>query len=803
MAAGIPVGPDLTPEQWTRAQQVFLELLEQLPEKRLASARSLCNDTPAVFDTVQRLLAGHQEESSLFGPPPEPRFRLPLVLGSYRLVEEVGRGGMGTVYRAERADGQFEKRAAVKLLSGDLVTPRSIERFRNERQILAGLEHPYIARLLDGGVAGDGCPYIIMEYVEGIPVDRYCREQALNRRQIVELAVRICSAVEYAHAQGIVHRDIKPGNLLVTADGTPKLLDFGISLLPEQVGAASAIGEERTRALTPHYASPEQLTGGGVTTASDVYSLGVLLGDLLVRDDEACRTSRDLQAIVAKATASDPTFRYTTGKELREDLERYLAGLAVAALSGTFLPGLARSLVRCRWQIASALLVAFFAAGAAVARHQARVSLDRKVEAVRAVADLFWETQRRVSALPGSRASRGRLAQQAVEQLQVLGRDSEEDPDLLYELARCYSMIAFVEGSGGYSIGDYSESARAYEVAIQWNKRAARRSGSPQAIIQLASTYAMAANNQIWNSEFANAQELAVAGRSVLDEASTKLLTADASAFYDWLLALLEPQGEALEALGRIDQSRETWRNADEIAGRITRPSRVTIQVHPTIRAMLALSNCSTGNIEAGTAYAESAVNLAREAARLNPSMSQGNLLRIRRALAECDSLAGRYGKAKTELEAVRQEYRESLNHESPSTRTGLADVDRLLGNVLSNLGELRAAAETYEDGLNVLASPPDLATTRIAVSTRAELLAGRGRLEQKRASTGPTASPAAKQSWNAACADYRGADAVFRDRAAANRGMFLSSRLAMADVEKELPDCSEDGNRTSPASMR
>jgi serine/threonine protein kinase len=787
MAAGIPVGPDLTPEEWARAQQVFLELLEQPPERRLPSACSLCADSRAVLDAVQRLLAGHQEESGLFGPPPEPQLRLPLILGSYRLVEEVGRGGMGTVYRAERADGQFEKRAAVKLLSGDLVTPRSIERFRNERQILAGLEHPYIARLLDGGVADDGCPYIIMEYVEGIPVDRYCREQALNRRQIVELSVRICSAVEYAHAHGIVHRDIKPGNLIVTPDGTPKLLDFGISLLADQAGEQSVTGEERTRAATPHYASPEQLNGWTATPASDVYSLGILCRDLLRQPDPARRLPNNLRVIVEKATAADPHSRYASGKEMREDLDRYLAGLPVAASSKKLIPWLVWSVSRFRWRAAVTVLVLLCVGGAVLARHQAKAEAARKALAVRAVGRLFWDTQKRVSALPGSRASRRQLIQEAVQQLQVLQRDSGDDSDVLYELAFCYGLIASAQGSGGYSVGDFTDSARAYSRAIAWSQRAVRQSGSQQAKLLLVAMYASAANNQLWNSEFGAAQTLALEGQSVLDPSRTHLLQANGSRLPPVLLQLLDAQGEALEAQGQIDRSREVWLEADALADRISIRTPGARSLRAGVRLLLALSNCNAGYTEAGTNYAVSAVSLAEPVMRTEQG-SRAQLLKAKRALGECELLAGRTREASSGLEAVRQEYRQALGGESPWTRTGLADTDRILGAALLGLSRFDAAAAVYQEGLDALSSPPDFASSRIAESNRAELLAGRGRLEQAQAASSRSSS-LTKQFWRAACADYRSADAIFQEWAA-NRGMYLSSRRAMADVDKELPNC-------------
>jgi serine/threonine protein kinase len=790
MAARLPVGTGLTPEEWTRAQQVFLDILEQPPEQRVASARALCEDVTAVFDTVVRLLAGHEEENGVFGPPPEPRLTLPLMLGSYRLVEEIGRGGMGAVCRAERADGQFEKQVAVKLLAGDLVTPRSIERFRKERQILAGLEHPYIARLLDGGLSEDGVPYIVMEYVGGIPVDRYRREQALGVRETVQLYVKICDAVEYAHAHGIVHRDIKPGNLIVTPDGTPKLLDFGISLLLDQASEQSAPGEERTRAATPHYASPEQLNGWTATPASDVYSLGILLRDLLARHDGSHRISRDLEAIIGKATADQPGGRYASARELREDLDRYLLDLPVAARRESLTPRLSRFLTRHRWQAAVSLLLAICIVAAATVRHQARVATDRKIQAVLAIRGLFWETQKQISTLTGSRDSQRRLIQETVSQLEVLGSDAGDDPALLYELAMSYSIVAYSQAANAF-VGDFSDATHAYERAIGWGERALRRSGTVRARLLLAALFANASNNQLWNADYAAAERLTLAGQSVLDEARPQLLQADSGGFYRTMMSFLDARGEAVEAQGRIGEARRLWMQADALADRLPQSNQNGFLVRASIRIMLAVSNCEAGDIQAGSKYAGSAETLARGAAQRDPRLNTGAFYKALRAAAECDLVSGRIQEARARLELVRNGYHKSSSPESPWVRTGLADADRILGSLLLKSGEFRAAAAVYQDGLDALSSPPEFARSRIAESNRAVLLAGRGRLQQIQSSSSPSNSPVAARYWRAACDDYRRADTVLREWAT-NRGIDLSSRLAMAEVEKELPKCSD-----------
>src|SRR5207253_391487 len=222
-------------------------------------------DSPAVADGLKVFMDGSKD--ALAGSR----------IGPYKIIREIGRGGMGTVYLAARAD-DFEKRVAIKLIKRGMDTDEILSRFRNERQILANLDHPNIARLLDGGTTTDGLPYFVMEYIEGQTIDEYCEARKLATAERLQLFRMVCGAVHYAHQNLVVHRDLKPSNILVTPEGVPKLLDFGIAKILSPTG-----GLETTliHALTPEYASPEQLRGQAVSTASDVYSLGVVLYQLL------------------------------------------------------------------------------------------------------------------------------------------------------------------------------------------------------------------------------------------------------------------------------------------------------------------------------------------------------------------------------------------------------------------------------------------------------------------------------------------------------------------------------------------
>ncbi len=367
-------------ERYRRARELFHAAVELDPERRAAYLEDACGADPGLRAEVEKLLeAAETPTTQLFALPAEaPSGDAGEVGGQrrYELLDKLGRGGMGTVFRARRADGEFQQSVAVKVIRRDRVGAGSlVDRFRTERQILANLNHPGIARLLDGGSTAGGRPFLVMELVDGEPIDRYCDRRRLGVAARIRLCRRVCLAVHYAHRNLVVHGDLKPGNVLVTGDGTPKLLDFGIAQLLAGDGAAVTTA---TPAMTPSYASPEQVAGEPLTTASDVYSLGVLLSRLLtgrlpygptdggrvslllaIRDRPpeapsaaASRPSErhekavecglpsrqlvrrlrgDLDAVVLRALAKRPEDRYASAEQLAADLGRHLDGFPVLA----------------------------------------------------------------------------------------------------------------------------------------------------------------------------------------------------------------------------------------------------------------------------------------------------------------------------------------------------------------------------------------------------------------------------------------------------------------------------------------
>jgi Tol biopolymer transport system component/TolB-like protein/Tfp pilus assembly protein PilF/tRNA A-37 threonylcarbamoyl transferase component Bud32 len=289
----------MTPDRWKKVEEIFNAAVEMPAEEREAYLSEVCVDDSDLRQEVERLLALDEEAGDFIEAPVAYSeitkvVNLPISgeltstligqqIGAYRLEREIGRGGMGAVYLAARADNEFSKFVAIKLVKRGMDTDFIIRRFRNERQILANLDHPNIAHLLDGGTTQDGLPYFVMEYIEGLPITKFCDTNQLTIRERLKLFVKVCEAVHYAHQKMVIHRDIKPGNILVTQDNTPKLLDFGIAKILNPEFAQDTLDPTATsmRLMTPVYASPEQARGERVTAASDQYSLGVLLYELL------------------------------------------------------------------------------------------------------------------------------------------------------------------------------------------------------------------------------------------------------------------------------------------------------------------------------------------------------------------------------------------------------------------------------------------------------------------------------------------------------------------------------------------
>lgn len=506
--------PDEAAERFHRADAVFDAALDLAPADRASFLDAACAHDPDVRSDVEALLRAH-ETSATFFDAPAVAFAAPLLhaadlmpaalagtglptrVGPFRFVREIGRGGMGAVFLAERDDGHFDQRVALKLVrhvgAVDLVP-----RFLEERRILARLEHPRIARLVDGGVTGDGVPWFAMEFVDGKPIDHYCDDRALSITQRLELFAGVCDAVQYAHQHFVVHRDLKPSNIFVTADGQLKLLDFGVAKLldpirtPEDVTSTDSL----VRAMTPEYAAPEQVRGEPASAATDVYALGVLLYALLTGQrpyavrglspaqverivceldparpsatlaagfaTESQRLERararnttpdrlrrtlggDLDTIVLKSLSKEPDLRYASADQLARDIRRHLTGHPVIARRQTVSYRLRRFVNRRRVEVFAAIGVALsLLVGAVFSFEQARnaraerdraQAASRETEATNTFLLRLFEASDPADA-PGDTLTAGELVRRAAARVDQLRAEPAEQARLLVVTAR-------------------------------------------------------------------------------------------------------------------------------------------------------------------------------------------------------------------------------------------------------------------------------------------------------------------------------------------------------------------------------
>lgn len=404
-----------------RVQTLFERALDLPPKKREAWLRKECGDDSRLLAEATALLSVAGESEEFLESDQVARSLRAMesldpgeTVGPYEIVRELGRGGMGIVFLARRADGQFEQQVALKLLKGGMNSRAILDGFLRERQILAWLQHPHISRLLDGGLTPDGRPWFALEYVEGRPITQYSEDENLSMRERIELVIDACEAVQYAHRNLVIHRDLKPSNMLVTADGQLKLLDFGIAAVLRESGNEPGTGMPQPRAMTPEYAAPEQLQNRPVTTATDIHALGVLLHELLTGrrpdrfptespEDLARKASDasprlpsrmagkpgarrrlkgDLDRILLKAIHEEPARRYSTPEAMALDLRRYLEGHPVAARRQTLVYRLSKFTQRNRWGLLGVLMVTVVLAGAAV--FASRQSEEARRESARA-----------------------------------------------------------------------------------------------------------------------------------------------------------------------------------------------------------------------------------------------------------------------------------------------------------------------------------------------------------------------------------------------------------------------------------
>ena len=495
----------MTPTRWQRIERLVDSALEKPVSERTEFVKQHSEGDIALEIEVLALVEQHEKTSGVLDASPVvPRDPLQpgVWVGPYRVERELGRGGMGRVLLAVRADDQFRKLVAIKILHGGLTDPEILQRFRNERQILASLDHPNIARVIDGGSTKEGTPYFVMDYVEGVPIDTYCRENALSTKQVLDLFRTVCSAVQYAHSRLVVHRDLKPSNILISKTGEVKLLDFGIAklLLPESVSVKTLAETGNYRLMTPSYASPEQIKGEPIGTATDIYSLGVILYELLTGrkpydvkeaalsaienailsveperpstavlkpSEDVTRTltvdprkrqkelTGDLDKIVLMALRKEPERRYLSVEQFAEDLRKHLDGLPVSAQPDTFGYRASKFVQRNRYQVvAGVALMATLIIGMITTTMQKLEADRQRARAEARMLDIFELTNTflhkfhdELREVPGAEKARQMVLEETRRSLERLQQNSGGDRRVERRLGPAYNVLATMEAN--------------------------------------------------------------------------------------------------------------------------------------------------------------------------------------------------------------------------------------------------------------------------------------------------------------------------------------------------------------------
>ena len=766
----------MSPAAWRRVQELFDEA-QGLPDgERAAFLESACPDDPSLCAEVEALLSASSDAGRFLEEPAlqivSPREaaseRAEMAgpgrrIGAWQLLQEVGRGGMGTVFLAERSDCDFEMRVALKVINRGMDTDTIVRRFRTERRILAGLEHPGIARLIDGGTTDDGLPFFVLEYVEGEPIDAWCDARKLSVRGRLELFRKVCAAVAFAHQSLVVHRDLKPGNILVTADGEPKLLDFGLAtfLGPDPRGSGDQT-VSAARILTPDYASPEQVRGERITTATDVYSLGVLLYELLagrrpyhapedspeelVRvvcemeprrpsaeaprqteglstgDEVAARrgTSRhglarqlegDLDTIALKALRKEPARRYASVERLSEDIRRHLDGRPVIARANSFWYRNGKFLRRNRLAVtAIGLLGMALVAGSAATAWQARIGNTQRARAERRFNDvrklaraLMFDLHDEIAKVPGSTKARALLVEKALEYLDGLAQEAGDDRSLRRELASAYERIGDVQGRDSESnLGNSRAAHASYAKALEVRQDLVRGNpGQPDLLRELAISWTKSGEILWIEGKPAEAAKCLKAALSIEES----LLSAPSSREVRLRVAAgFASLGYMQGASDQLQESLRNFQKALDLLGELDRER----PGDAAVLAEMASTHLRLGQIQDSLANDRSqALHEFREALAIDEGLAaadRSNLKYKRRLAADLSNLAEALEKG-GDLSAAIASQRRSLSLAEALTAADPADADAqdVLATVAGRLGNLLVSAGKPVPAIGVL----------------------------------------------------------------------------------------------------
>jgi serine/threonine protein kinase len=698
--------------RWRQLKEIFQAALETDPAGRATYIAGACAGNRELQNEVESLLAASDESGDFIETPawkpPEAESRY----GPYRVLREIGRGGMGVVYEGARDDGQFEQRVAIKVIPAAAATTHSIHRFHQERAMLARLSHPNVARLLDGGVSERGLPYLVMEFVEGVPVDEWCKKNEASLRRRIELFLAVCSAVAYAHRNLIVHRDLKAQNVLVNAEGEAKLLDFGIAkaLAAEEEAGASTV----RWCMTPEYASPEQVCGEPATTASDVYSLGALLyllltehlpvkvnpASLLETAELICtvepqrpslkagnrQLAGDLDNIVLTALRKEPDRRYGSVDRLADDLRRYLGGYPVEARGDSKVYRLGKFVRRHRLPLAAvALGIVSLAAGLGAAIWKARESERRLANVRQLTNEVFVNVLDTMARLPGATETRARIAGQMVGFVDRLAAETGNDPRVLADLAVAYEKLATLQaGTGQANLGDATSAAKNWSKTVALRERlVAADPNNPGAWYALGFAYWSAgdrlrpkARQALERAAAAPAQDAAGVGRLALT--------------HYYLASIATEEKRTDDAIAGFAKAADLWQEQARLNSKVPNENNISLAYK-----RMAARKLSSDRIDDAIADYQKALRIEQSVLERDPTNRV-----FRRSLSVSNSEIGfSLWKAQRRLEALPY-LRRALELRSELVKSDPADADakalqvRSLFMVGGCLWELGQAAE-------------------------------------------------------------------------------------------------------------
>jgi serine/threonine protein kinase len=764
-----------------RLEDLFLLALDQDPGQRARFLAQQCDGDPALLAQIRALLdsdeqaasAGFWTSSALEAEAArtalQPDSRVGQAIGPYKILNAISSGGMGTVYLAVRDDAEYHMRVAIKIIKRGMDTELIVRRFRTERQILAQLEHPNIAHLLDGGSTADDSPYLVMEYVEGQPIDQYADDHRLSISERLRLFRTVCSAVTYAHQNLVIHRDLKPSNILVTSEGIPKLLDFGIAKLlsPDQTRSA----HEHTAALpfmTPEYASPEQVRGEPMTTVSDVYSLGVLLYRLLTghppyrlktrrpeeiaeavcnqqpgkpstaggRDDSAGATGQgdsgklrrrlrgDLDNIVLMAIRKEPERRYASVEFFSEDIRRHLDGLPVAAHRDTLGYRAGKFVRRNRMGVAAAILLWLSLVGGIIGTswqaHVARAQharAERRFNDVRKLANSFlFEFPDAIENIPGTLAARQLILKRALEYLDNLAQEAADDRPLKSELAVAYNRVGTLTWDVAASL-DIHRKAVAIDESLVKAEPANRKYRE-----QLFDSYNSVGDSLKDKNDSAGSLE---SHRRAMTVMESLLRTDPGSLEYRKNLADADERvGIILELMGQTDQALEYHFKASELLRAALKAEPKDIETRrASMNNLLFTARARADNGDYKAALQNCLA--ARETAEALSAQDPSNVTYQRDLWVNDLRVAGLLEKEGNPADAL-SEYRsayayiEKLSRADPGDKghlRGLAVTYLAMGDVLEELKRTGQALESYSKAIAtsqaLLAADPNKGETR------------------------------------------------------------------------------------------